>query len=94
MRTATYELVLYSLDPAVAPRGTYGGISTYSTFVPVGPGGTVLDLTQFSALITMRASVRGRGDGNWLHFSAKVPILPGFTPKQAARRPAACCWLI
>jgi hypothetical protein len=42
--------------------------------------------TQFTgrgkALITMRASVRGRGDGNWLHFSAKVPILPGFTPKH------------
>jgi hypothetical protein len=43
------------------------------------------------ALITMRASVRGRGDGNWLHFSSKVPILPGFHPN---RQPAGRLMLL
>jgi hypothetical protein len=32
--------------------------------------------------------------GNWLHFSAKVRHGGPFHPKQATRRPAACCWLI
>jgi hypothetical protein len=31
---------------------------------------------------------------NWLHFSSKVPILPVFHPKQAARRPQAGCMLL
>jgi hypothetical protein len=30
----------------------------------------------------MRASVWGSAGGNWLHFSAKVAILPGFTPNR------------